>query len=263
MNNISNDDINNSIAQINMLIEQSSDSLLCDSQCQTERNANILKEKYLRVKNSLETAPSRILETQKNYYVFVNGENEYNEFLEQELSKKADVVIDSYSNIFNELKENAEILSNELEIIKENSINTYDLYNDYIKNNRIISKKFKLYESDVFTNFRKTYYEVNEYENVLTKYNFYYRFYYIFSFIYIILLFIYGRKIYSMKTIIILIIIVLIYPYFINYLVQLILGTYYYFQNKIVKYTPYTDYTDLVLTKSRNVILKKNDNSFN
>ena len=158
MNNISNDDINNSIAQINTLIEQSSDSILCDSQCQRERTANNLKEQYLQAKVSLETAPQRILETEKNYYVFVKGENEYNEYVDEELSKKADTVIGSYQNTFNEEKENAEILLNELEVIKENGINTYDLYNDYLKNNRYISKKYKLYESDVFTNFRKTYY---------------------------------------------------------------------------------------------------------
>ena len=61
-------------------------------------------------------------------------------------------------------------------------------------------------------------------------------------------------KKYSLKTIILLVILVLIYPILIYSFVKLFLFLYFYCKDILIKYTPNTDITNIPLTKSRNVI---------
>jgi hypothetical protein len=201
-----------------------------------------------------ENGKKQILDTEKNYYVFVNGENEYNEYIDNKLSDEADKLINKYKNRMNDYETNNQNLLDEIQLINENGENTYDLYNEYIKDNKFIKNKYNIYKSNVFTNFRKSYYQSNEYEKILKKYNYYFIFYYFFSCIYIFLIFVYGFKKYSLKTIILLVILVLIYPIFIYSFVKLFLFLYFYCKDILIKYTPNTDITNIPLTKSRNVI---------
>lgn len=249
-------DVNDSIATINSLIEKSADTLVCDFECQKQRKIDNLKKKYTDAKNNLKTAPFKVVETEKQYYTYVNGEFEYDEYRHQQLEKNADKIINLYKNKFNNFKENNEILLKELEIIKENGENTYDLYGEYINDNKHIERKFKKNESNVFTNFRKTYYGINEYYNIMDKYNFYYKFYYIFAVIYIILLVIFGIKKYKTTKIVGLIIIVLFFPYLIRYAFKIIIFLYLTIKNKIIKYIPTNDLTNAVFFQSQNVIIR-------
>jgi hypothetical protein len=252
--NVDNESLNNSISQINSLIEKSTDSLLCNTECQNERTANDLKNQYEQAKLNYKNGKKQILDTEKNYYVFVNGENEYNEYIDNKLSDEADKLINKYKNEMNDYETNNQNLLDEIQLINENGENTYDLYNEYIKDNKFIKNKYNTYKSIVFTNFRKSYYQTNEYEKILNKYNYYFIFYYFFSCIYIFLLFVYGFKKYSLKTIILIVIFVLIYPICIYYFVKLFLFLYFYCKNLLIKYTPNTDITNIPLTKSRNVM---------
>jgi len=252
--NVDNEDLNNSISQINSLIEKSTDSLLCNTECQNERTANDLKNQYEQAKLNYKNGKKQILYTEKNYYVFVNGENEYNEYIDNKLSVEADKLINKYKNEMNDYETNNQNLLDEIQLINENGENTYDLYNEYIKDNKFIKNKYNTYKSIVFTNFRKSYYQTNEYEKILNKYNYYFIFYYFFSCIYIFLLFVYGFKKYSLKTIILIVIFVLIYPICIYYFVKLFLFLYFYCKNLLIKYTPNTDITNIPLTESRNVM---------
>jgi hypothetical protein len=223
INNISNQDINDSISKINTLIQQSTDSLLCNTECQQKRKADELKEKYVKAQENLKTAPNKIMETEKNYYVFVNGENEYNEHIEEELKMKAeDIFTNLYLKEFKEQKEKNQLLLDEIQLIINNASNTNDLYKDYRIDNRYIKRKLKDYQSQSFTNFRKTYYQIENQESVIYKYKFYYRFYYIFLCIYLVLLVVFGvrpQKV-SIKNFIIISIFFILYPIFIYHVIK-------------------------------------------
>jgi lipopolysaccharide export LptBFGC system permease protein LptF len=195
-----------------------------------------------------------ILDTERDYYVFVNGENEYNEYIDNKLSLEADNIINRYKDKINNYKTNNEKLLDEINLINENGENTYDLYNEYKKDNNLVKNKYNTYKSDVFTNFRKSYYQTNEYEKILKKYNYYFIFYYLFCFIYIFLLFVFGFKKNSFKNIILFIIFVLLQPFLIYIFVEICLIIFFYLKNFLTAYTPNTDFTNLLLTQSRNVI---------
>jgi hypothetical protein len=58
------------INQLNTLLEQASDTILCNSDCQKERKAEKLKQKYLNSQTNLATAPHNMQVAQKNYIEF-------------------------------------------------------------------------------------------------------------------------------------------------------------------------------------------------
>jgi len=64
MNNLStttnNTNINNTISQINSMIEKSSSALLCDTNCHKKKKINHLKRKIVEAKNNYETAPEKL-----------------------------------------------------------------------------------------------------------------------------------------------------------------------------------------------------------
>jgi len=230
MNNLStttnNTNINNTISQINSMIEKSSSALLCDTNCHKKKKINHLKRKIVEAKNNYETAPEKLFESEKNYYLFTKGENEYNEYLEEQLNNKSKKKINEYKIIFNNLKENNIILLKELQIIRKNSLNTYDLYDNYLSDNKHIINQLKNYKGDIFTNFRKSFYDLNENEIIKSRYLWFFGFYYLFVVIYIILLLIFGRTKYKIIEIFFLSLFVFFYPfimyYFLFFIVKMI-----------------------------------------
>jgi len=158
--------------KFNDLINKATEAVMCGPDCQKEKTANQLKQKYLSSKTNLKTAPSQVQEAAKNYYLYVKGESGYNEYLEQELTDKAEKIATEFKNNFDV---DVSKITTEIDTyngLALNFANVCDLYNKYKAENEELEKELKDTVSDILTNDRKTFYEDQSIENL----NYYYYF---------------------------------------------------------------------------------------
>lgn len=153
--NLPNFKLNN----FNSLIAQAREAVMCDSNCQKQKTAEELKQKYLASKTNLDSAPAQVDLAKKNYVTFTQGELAYNNEKDTELHRKAQLVISQFNENFNNEAKQITFQIDSYNGLTINFNNVVDLYLKYKKENIILSKKVKDSTSDVLTNERKTYYE--------------------------------------------------------------------------------------------------------
>jgi hypothetical protein len=174
-------DLNN----FNTFIEQARQTIMCDSECQIQKQNDILKQQYIDAQTNLATAPQQVELTQKNYITFSQGESAYNDFEDELITKKATNIITYFYNTF---EKDSNKINNELLTYDNLYIhfkNIIDLYKHYKKENIILAKELKENVNDVITNDRKTFYENQGIEYLKFIYH------YIFIFIYILIIILY------------------------------------------------------------------------
>ena len=94
--------------KLNGLVSMITDKLICDSACQKERNEKTLKKNWDLAQNNLKTAPEQVTETEKNYYIFTQGEKAYTDMIYERNLKIAQQfktgTIDEHEKNLSELK---------------------------------------------------------------------------------------------------------------------------------------------------------------
>jgi hypothetical protein len=221
MGNIQNKQVSNPNDQQNTndilksLGQLSTNALLCGPDCQKQKTLTNLEQIYIKAQNEVVVAPVNLQTAKKNYYVFSQGETGYNNMLEQELKKKVDGIAISMTNLFNNEIQKAHILNSYLNNDIINSKNTVELYKTYLSKNKTIEKEIKNSHGDILTNDRKSYYEIQENDNLKGWYNIFVTSYFIIALVY------FGRFIllnnnlsYIIKIIIV--ILLIIFPYIID-----------------------------------------------
>jgi len=161
------------INNFNALISQASDTLMCNSECQHQRQADALKTAYENSKANLASAPSQEKEAEKKYVVFTQGETAYNNLLDKELQKKAQEISAQFTEKFNS---ESVLIKSKIDTyngILINFRNIVDLYKQYKEENIELYKELKQETNDMLTNERKTYYEDQNIDN-LKFYYFYF-----------------------------------------------------------------------------------------
>lgn len=173
-------DTNIDINKLNSFLDQATQAISCDSDCQQQKTEQELKDKYLFAKANLTLAEPEFELAKRNYYIYVSGENGYNEMIEKELSTITDTVVQQYKEIYlSEIEKIKSQLDTYISLIV-NYKNVLDLHHKYKSENKILFKQLKHDTNDILTNERKTYYE-NQGNDNLNNYYFY-----IFWIIYII-----------------------------------------------------------------------------
>jgi hypothetical protein len=204
--------------KINDLLEKSSQALTCGPTCQRLKVSEELKQKYLNAQTNLQTAPVQLSTAEKNYYTYTQGSASYDRRREDELKKKAEEIANTLKKTFEEQIKDSLTLNKYYNSMLTNSYTNEELLNFYISENEKAKKKLGKRYSDVFTNNRKTYYEQNAIDELQNWYNLWWYIYYIL----IIALSISAVVAsYSMSKIKLFIIFVLLlfYPYYINYII--------------------------------------------
>jgi hypothetical protein len=225
--------------KLTALLEQSASALSCGPTCQQLKTAEELKQKYLNAQTKLQTAPIDLENSKKNYYVFTEGEPYYNDMLEEELKKKAELIGKTLADNFNDEIKNAKTMNAYYNTDLNNSKNTKELYEMYLQKNQEIQKSIKDHHGDVLTNDRKTYYETEAIDKLNGWYNLLWYLYYIFVVLLAFAL-LFKSSIEPVKKIIILFL-AGIYPYVINYIFKNVYG----FFHSVWKQTPKNVYNDL------------------
>jgi hypothetical protein len=223
-----------STEKLNSLLEQSLSTLSCGPTCQKTKTSEHLKKKYLNAQTNLQTAPIQLETTKKNYYVFTEGEPRYNDMLEKELTEKAEVIGKMLTDNFNEEISNAKTMNSYYNTELINSAYTKELYSVYLEKNQAIQKGINNRHSDVLTNDRKTYYETEALQDLKYWHSFFWVMYYFFVMpIFIFALVMNTSYYFGIRMIII--IIVVAYPYYIDFILRKIYGFFHYFWIRLPK----------------------------
>ena len=148
-----------SLDKLNALISQAADVVSCDANCQNQRKADQLKQKYLDAQTNLASAPNQLNTAQKNYLVFTQGQSGYNDASESELQAKAQAIVDAFQQNFYDEEALVNTQIDTYDGLRLNYENIFDLYKRYKVENKELLKDLKDDTNDVLTNERKTYYE--------------------------------------------------------------------------------------------------------
>lgn len=223
-----------SLDKFNELINKATEAVMCGPDCQKEKKASDLKQKYLNSKTNLKTAPSQVQVAAKNYYMFTTGEAGYNEYREQELTDKAEQIITEFKNNFDG---DASKLKTEVDTyngLALNFKNVIDLYTKYKLENAELEKELKDTVSDILTNDRKTFYEDQSIENLNYYYSFIRIVYIIIAIGFSISLFFVANQ-FSFFTKLVVIVLVSLYPFVSTRLLSWTIQLYYVVVNALPK----------------------------
>ena len=149
----------NSLGNFNSLMDQASQAMSCNSECQKQKTIAELKQKYLNAKTNQATASEQVSSSMKNYMLFTDGKPAYNDYLDKTLETKATQIAVQFKTKFKEdagkMVANVQTYAGLITNLK----NVEELYAKYKLENVRLIKQLKDDTSDVLTNERKTFYQ--------------------------------------------------------------------------------------------------------
>jgi hypothetical protein len=149
----------NSLGNFNSLMDQASQAMSCNSECQKQKTIDDLKQKYLNAQTNLATAPEQLSSSKKNYMLFTDGKPAYDDYLDKTLESAATQIATTFKTTFK--ADSGKMVSNVQTYagLLTNLKNVEDLYTKYKLENVRLIKQLKDDTSDVLTNERKTFYQ--------------------------------------------------------------------------------------------------------
>ena len=225
---LSSPDQQGQIGQINQMLSQASDAIMCDTNCQKQRTADELRQKYETAKINYVTGPEQTEKTFRDYYVFQNGESQYNELIDKKYGAEADKMAEKYKDIISQQIHEINVNLKSYDAVYINYRNIVDFYKKLEKENRQLEKDIKNAKSETVTNQRKTVYEDQGLDTLDQTYTILWYLYIILAFIVIGKLLLSNSNGGSVIKKIIYGILILFYPFYSNWLISLIIQIYQY-----------------------------------
>ena len=204
--------------KINELLEKSAESIMCGPTCQKLKITEELKKKYLDAQTNLQIAPIKLEQTKKNFVVYTEVTSYYNNILEEELKLKSEKISELLGKNFNDEITSALTMNTYLNTALINSSYTKELLKSYTEKNKELQLLLRNRHGDILTNDRKTYYETDALSSLQMWYQLWY-IYYILLIVLIIAFFISPNNLSTVSKIVIAIIL-MGYPYYIDYIVR-------------------------------------------
>ena len=220
--------------KINDLLNKSAEALLCGPDCQKMKITDELKQKYLDAETNVQIAPIKLEQTKKNYYVYKEGRPFYDNMLEEELKQKAEKISELLGETFNEEVSSANTMNQYLNTALINSEYTSELFKKYTSDNQELKLQLRNSRGDILTNDRKTYYETEALTQLKLWYRFWWYIYYILILVFTIALFISPSQLTMVKKAVIFVLLIF-YPYYIDYIVRWVQGLYMSIYNRLPK----------------------------
>jgi hypothetical protein len=218
--------------KINSLLEQSSQALMCGPTCQKSKITDELKQKYLDAETNMQTAPIKLEQSKKNYYIYTEGRPYYDNMKEIELTNESEKIAEKIKENFNREVTDVNVMNNYLNTALINSENTILLLKEYLEKNKILKLNIKEKYGDILTNDRKTYYEKDALVRLELWYKFWWYIYYVLVVV-VIFIFVFSLGKLSFTKKIILTLFLVFYPYYINYIIKWIYVQYLWIKGKI------------------------------
>ena len=200
------------VNDFNNLIKAANESISCGPACMNQKQTQQLQQNYLDAETNVASAPQKLFNATKDLITYTQGEASYNTYIDKELQKKAETIVTTFQNNFNDDVNSIVNNIKKYEGLLINFDNIFDLYNKYKSENSELQKNLKNKTSDTLTNDRKTYYQ-DEGLNRLKLY------YYFFLFVYIFIVVVFILSVFLVKTEvkvtsrIIILILLILYPF--------------------------------------------------
>jgi hypothetical protein len=220
--------------KINELLNKSAEALLCGPDCQKMKITDELKQKYLDAETNIQTAPIKLEQTKKNYYVYKEGRPFYDNMLEEELKQKAEKISELLGETFNEEFSSALTMNQYLNTALINSEYTSELFKKYTSDNQELKLQLRNSRGDILTNDRKTYYETDALNQLQLWYRFWWYIYYMLVIVFTIAIFVSPSQLTMIKKAVIFVLLIF-YPYYIDYIVRWVQGLYMSIYNRLPK----------------------------
>ncbi len=220
--------------KINDLLNKSAEALLCGPDCQKMKITDELKQKYLDAETNIQTAPIKLEQTKKNYYVYKEGRPFYDNMMEEELKQKAEKISELLGESFNEEVSSSLTMNQYLNTALINSEYTSELLKKYASDNQELKLQLRNSRGDILTNDRKTYYETEALTQLKLWYRFWWYIYYILILVFTIALFVSPSQLTMIKKVV-LFVLLIFYPYYIDYIVRWVQGIYKNIYNSLPK----------------------------
>jgi hypothetical protein len=220
--------------KINDLLNKSAEALLCGPDCQKMKITDELKQKYLDAETNIQTAPIKLEQTKKNYYVYKEGRPFYDNMLEDELKQKAEKISELLGESFNEEVSSANTMNQYLNTALINSEYTSELFKKYTSDNQELKLQLRNSRGDILTNDRKTYYETEALTQLKLWYRFWWYIYYILVIVFTIAIFVSPSELTMVKKAVIFVLLIF-YPYYVDYIVRWVQGLYMSIYNRLPK----------------------------
>jgi lipopolysaccharide export LptBFGC system permease protein LptF len=147
------------MSKFNSFIQQASDTIMCNSDCQKQKETDKLKQAYEKAQETLASAPSQLQTAEQQYVVYTQGQTTYDELQDRELDEKATVIVDTFKENFDEEVIKIQSQINSYNGLLMNYKNVLELLMKYEKENGELFKDIKKETNDVLTNERKSFYE--------------------------------------------------------------------------------------------------------
>lgn len=148
--------------KFNSFLDMASKTIMCGPECQKNKTADELKNKYLKAESNLTLAEPQYQIAKQNYYTFISGEAGYNEMQESEYKNNSELIAKEFKQIYDDEVNKIQTQLDSFNGILINYSNVADLYKKYLNENDKLSKQLKNDSNDILTNERKTYYEDQE-----------------------------------------------------------------------------------------------------
>jgi hypothetical protein len=184
------------MSKFNSFIQQASDTIMCNSDCQKQKETDKLKKAYEKAQETLASAPSQLQTAKQKYVVYTQGQTVYDELRDEELAGKATIIADAFKENFEK-----EVTKIQSQISSYNGLlmnynNVLELLMKYKIENVELLKDIKKETNDVLTNERKTFYED---QNIGTL-KFYYFYFLLSIYVICVICFCVFSLIYSSQT---------------------------------------------------------------
>jgi len=208
-------------AQVNRLISQSTDALTCGPSCQKTRTADTLHQNYLNAQANVETAPFQLQQAEQKYYTFTQGTAGYGAIRANTVAQQAAGVTSSATTIFQSGVDTATDLNTTYNSLNSTYQNTFELLKKYLEGNAELQDQINEINTDTVTNDRKTYYESQGYDKLKSWYKLFMWIYIFLLIIYFIGIFLAGSG-YSFIAKFGILIAFMLYPFVVNYVVMFV-----------------------------------------
>lgn len=147
------------MTKLQELINKASDAVMCGPTCQKIRKTEQLEQKYIDAQTNVISAPDKLKQAQKDFFLFSQGVAKYDEVIDNELRKKINIISQMIQSEFDDNVKKAESLTANYSTLKEQDEYMMDLKRMYIEENTVLSHEIKEIFNDIVTNDRKTYYQ--------------------------------------------------------------------------------------------------------
>ena len=208
------------MADLNALVDQANDQLLCDDECQRQKEINKLKKNYNIEKKRIANAPHDLDNSRKKYFTYAFGEEYYDEFMtkkiKREINKLSNKLALDHQHNYKALTDDI----NDYNSINKNSEHMKELIKKYKIENKILENKIKDNSNTKNINDRKVVYEINEVDKLDNYNNQLLILYWVFVFIFLILFFL--KNMFKESKNIVVVFVLLLYPFIIYWIVNIL-----------------------------------------